>query len=336
MHCAHLITGSDLVVLPSGRALSGHISTSGTRLSQLLVLRASTTVECASVYGAVGARTGSHAGIRTTSRTRARTIAGVARTMTIDGLNVTITRKRIKNLYLRIKPPSGNIEISAPARMPEAQIVAFVRERRQWITQQQYRIAEARQLAIDTLLENTGRLSGGTDEGVNNTTNIERISDVERVNDEEKSGIIQQNQADSHGNIGNDDEGNDHGVAPTLPYFDRATIWTDDRKKQAAQVINAALPELLSKWGAIIGRKPTHITLRIMTSRWGSCTPKTGRIRLNLQLGLMEPKFLEYVLVHEMTHLWASGHGVEFQRRMTAYLPQWRQLRRELNARVVW
>ena len=80
---------------------------------------------------------------------------------------------------------------------------------------------------------------------------------------------------------------------------------------------------------------PTHVTLRIMTSRWGSCTPKTGRIRLNLQLGLMDPRFLEYVLVHEMTHLWENGHGEDFQRRMSAYLPQWRQLRRELNRHVV-
>ena len=59
------------------------------------------------------------------------------------------------------------------------------------------------------------------------------------------------------------------------------------------------------------------------------------RARLNLQLGLMNPKFLEYVLVHEMTHLWENGHGAGFQRRMDAYLPQWRQLRRDINRHVV-
>lgn len=110
---------------------------------------------------------------------------------------------------------------------------------------------------------------------------------------------------------------------------------TDERKRQAAAAINAALPQLLAKWGPVVGRQPTHITLRVMTSRWGSCTPRTGRIRLNLQLGLMEPQFLEYVLVHEMTHLWESGHGAGFQRRMTAYLPGWKTLRRDLNRRVV-
>lgn len=68
-----------------------------------------------------------------------------------------------------------------------------------------------------------------------------------------------------------------------------------------------------------------------MTSRWGSCTPKTGRIRLNLQLGLMDPQFLEYVLVHELTHLWESGHGRAFRERMSLVLPNWKELRRELN-----
>ena len=111
--------------------------------------------------------------------------------------------------------------------------------------------------------------------------------------------------------------------------------WNDAIRKRAVQTINAQLPVLLAKWSPIIGREPTHVTLRVMTSRWGSCMPKTGRIRLNLQLGLMDPRFLEYVLVHEMTHLWENGHGEGFQRRMSAYLPQWRQLRRELNRHVV-
>lgn len=111
--------------------------------------------------------------------------------------------------------------------------------------------------------------------------------------------------------------------------------WTEELKSKARRNIESALPAMLAKWGPIIGRKPTRITLRIMTSRWGSCTPRTGRVRLNLQLGLMDPKFLEYVLVHEMTHLWENGHGEGFQRRMSSYLPQWRRLRKEINRHVV-
>lgn len=203
-------------------------------------------------------------------RKRNRTLS--EETVQIAGMTVTIMRKPIKNMYLRIKPPNAQIVISTPSRMSQAAIARFVTERKSWIEQAQRAMLQARDQQIH--------------------------------------------------------EGNN----PNDPH---SFTWNDVTRKRAVQTINAQLPVLLAKWSPIIGREPTHVTLRVMTSRWGSCTPKTGRIRLNLQLGLMDPRFLEYVLVHEMTHLWENGHGEGFQRRMSAYLPQWRQLRRELNRHVV-
>lgn len=179
-------------------------------------------------------------------------------TLHVDGFEVQVVRKTIRNMYLRVKSPTGTVEVSAPARMRDEEIASFVRGRRAWIERQKERVDGA--------------------------------------------------------------------------VFE----WTDDNKRLAAANINAQLPVLLAHWEPIVGRKPTHITLRLMNTRWGSCTPNTGRIRLNLQLGLMDQRFLEYVLVHEMAHLWASGHGAEFQRRMDAYLPDWRERRRALNNELVW
>lgn len=193
-------------------------------------------------------------------RPKARVISQTV--LHIDDLAVNVTRKTMRNMYLRIKPPAGKIEVSAPARMSDAKIAGFVRERRGWIDRQRKAISQK--------------------------------------------------------------------AAP--PSFE----WTEERRCAAKANIDAQLPGFLRRWGPVIGRTPTHITLRLMTSRWGSCTPATGRIRLNLQLGLMDSRFLEYVLVHEMTHLWASGHGAEFQRRMDVYLPNWRVLRRDLNREMVW
>ncbi len=45
----------------------------------------------------------------------------------------------------------------------------------------------------------------------------------------------------------------------------------------------------------------------------------------------MDPQYLDYVLVHEMVHLWEHGHGAGFQARMTDAMPNWKELRRELN-----
>ncbi len=59
----------------------------------------------------------------------------------VDGLEVWLTRKAIKNMHLRVKPPDGRVEVSAPLRLPLATVRAFVREKRDWIARQQQAIA---------------------------------------------------------------------------------------------------------------------------------------------------------------------------------------------------
>lgn len=48
------------------------------------------------------------------------------------------------------------------------------------------------------------------------------------------------------------------------------------------------------------------------SSRWGSCTPATGTIRISDQVKGMPGWVLDYVLVHELAHLLAAGHGPDF------------------------
>ena len=47
-------------------------------------------------------------------------------------------------------------------------------------------------------------------------------------------------------------------------------------------------------------------------SRWGSCTPLDGTIRLSARLRGLPPYVVDYVLLHELTHLLVAGHGDEF------------------------
>lgn len=51
----------------------------------------------------------------------------------IDGLEVLVTRKRIKRINMRVKEPDGRIIISAPYITPDREVIAFVRSRRDWI-----------------------------------------------------------------------------------------------------------------------------------------------------------------------------------------------------------
>ena len=47
-------------------------------------------------------------------------------------------------------------------------------------------------------------------------------------------------------------------------------------------------------------------------SRWGSCTPADGTIRLSRRLQDMPGWVVDYVLVHELAHLLAPGHDAAF------------------------
>ena len=56
-----------------------------------------------------------------------------------------------------------------------------------------------------------------------------------------------------------------------------------------------------------------------MRTRWASCTPADGSIRLSQRLRDMPPWVLDYVLVHELAHLLESGHGSRFWRLVERY-----------------
>ncbi|MEU3608265.1 M48 family metallopeptidase [Streptomyces sp. NPDC035033] len=54
-------------------------------------------------------------------------------------------------------------------------------------------------------------------------------------------------------------------------------------------------------------------------SRWGSCTPAEGSIRLSHRLQPMPEYVVDYVLLHELAHLLVPGHGPGFWRLLEAY-----------------
>lgn len=55
------------------------------------------------------------------------------RVLDVDGLEVRLSRKRVKNLNLRIGRDGQCVNASAPSWMPEDDVVAFVRRKRPWI-----------------------------------------------------------------------------------------------------------------------------------------------------------------------------------------------------------
>lgn len=56
-----------------------------------------------------------------------------------------------------------------------------------------------------------------------------------------------------------------------------------------------------------------------MSSRWGSCTPGTGVIRLSTRLAAFPDWVVDYVIVHELAHLAVPDHSAAFWQLVRRY-----------------
>ncbi|MFE7663082.1 M48 metallopeptidase family protein [Streptomyces celluloflavus] len=74
--------------------------------------------------------------------------------------------------------------------------------------------------------------------------------------------------------------------------------------------------------GQFLDGRARPATVRWVTNqntRWGSCTPAEGSIRLSHRLQGMPEYVIDYVLLHELAHLLVPGHGPQFWRLLEAY-----------------
>lgn len=73
-----------------------------------------------------------------------------------------------------------------------------------------------------------------------------------------------------------------------------------------------------------------ELRLRRMRRRWGSCS-RSGVITLNVELVRLPTELLDYVIVHELCHLFEFNHSPRFYQRLARALPEWERLEAELK-----
>ncbi|MBE2243933.1 MAG: M48 family metallopeptidase [Burkholderiaceae bacterium] len=70
--------------------------------------------------------------------------------------------------------------------------------------------------------------------------------------------------------------------------------------------------------------------LQFMTVQWGSCSP-AGRITLNPWLVKAPRQCIDYVLLHELSHLLHHNHSSKFYRTLDRQMPNWRDVKTKLD-----
>jgi len=94
---------------------------------------------------------------------------------------------------------------------------------------------------------------------------------------------------------------------------------------------DSALP-LIEEWEGRIGVKVKKLFVRKMKTHWGSCNGTRQTIRLNSELAKRKLECLEYVIVHEMLHIIEKSHNRKFYSLMNKYIPEWKIIRKKMNA----
>ena len=73
------------------------------------------------------------------------------------------------------------------------------------------------------------------------------------------------------------------------------------------------------------------LMIRNMKTRWGVCNTKLKKITLNLSLIKMDTKYLDYVIVHELSHLIEANHSKAFWALVEECMPDYKKIRKELK-----
>lgn len=245
--------------------------------------------------------------------------------MQLTNFHLTITRKKIKNMYLRVNP-DGTVSVSAPKRLSDKAIREFVNSKTDWILSQLDKLEQrkrARQSAEPSYT--TGELHDYW--GCPCKLLVEEStgkSSVEFVENPNFGKEISSEEVDT-------------SVFGILHMQVSANSTVEQRKHLLEEFYREKLkllvPELLEKYIPVVGKAPEEWRIRNMKTRWGTCNTRDKRIWLSLHLAKKHPDCLEYVIVHELTHLHVANHSKAFWARMDMYYPQWREVRKRLNER---
>ncbi len=221
----------------------------------------------------------------------------------IEDIVITLERKKIKNMYLRVLPPNGAVKVSAPLFLSDKDIYDFVKSRKDWILKKQKLILENKIKSPLKYVNGEKHFLWGKEYALQLITN-ETFKNV--IVDYEESVLY-------------------------LPVPKRSTI--EKRQKILTEFyrnqLELAISPVLDKCVKIVGKKPRDVNVRKMKN-WGNCK-QDGRITLNLNLAKKDPLCLEYVIIHELCHLIEFNHSKKFKRLMDKFCPNWKEIKKKLN-----
>ena len=209
----------------------------------------------------------------------------------VDGIEVEVTRKKVKNINLRVLK-DGRVTVSAPHYIDDARIERFVRSKADWIRKNRAAMASAPKNRISECKTGDTVYVWG-----------EKLRLV--VVEGKKAGY----KVDGQSLILN--------------------VAGGSTKETRLAALNRAYKEMLeSEAGAVFAHWESRTGLHCrewrtkrMKTRWGSCNSRERRIWLNTELAKYPKDCLSLTVLHELAHLKAANHGPEFYAILDRHMP---------------
>jgi predicted metal-dependent hydrolase len=224
--------------------------------------------------------------------------------ITVNGLQVEVVRKNIKNLHLGVYPPNGRIRVAVPLTVNDEAVRLAVVGKLGWIKRKQAEFEDQPRQSQREMVSGESHYFMGR---------RYRLNVVEH-NGRSRVGLRCISTIDLY-------------VREGVGQAQREAVLERWYRRQLKEMI----PALLAKWENVVGVQAAEWGVKKMRTRWGSCNIKARRIWLNLELVKKPIQCLEYVIVHELAHLLERRHNDRFKGLMDQFMPQWRLQRDLLN-----
>ena len=216
-----------------------------------------------------------------------------------DKVEYTITKKKIKNFIIRIYPDL-RIAISVPLHANSKDIENFIQSKKEWI--------ETTLNKIEMAKENKNNFKKNTIKILGKDVEKKIIeSDLERIRLTDTSVYIYSKSID---NVGIDKK-----------LFE----WKFEELK-------SILEEYLGKYTKLLNTNINYYQIKKLSSAWGIYHKRENYISFNFDLIEKDIKCIEYVVLHELCHIFYMNHQKDFWTLVEKYMPDYKIRRKNLKS----
>ncbi|AEM20896.1 Predicted metal-dependent hydrolase [Brachyspira intermedia PWS/A] len=224
--------------------------------------------------------------------------------------DVIIEYKKIKNIYIRVKPDL-NIYVTAPKRVTKKYIYELIEKRKDWIEERKEAIKKKNSFDLSKK-----ELASGNEVYYLGKSYMLKVLKCQKENI-----ILAGRTMYMYVNIKDKEKYKNSDIRKKHILLD---TWY---KKEALKLFDS----LIRKYTSMMNLEINTFTVKKLKSKWGSCDTIKKHLTFNLELMKYPISSIEYIVLHELAHLLQANHSKKFYNIVSLYMPEWKKEKKILD-----